>query len=82
MGSEQFRRNCSDPKGRPTGTGTARYRAQEGACQACPSRATCYPTAEARKITRQEHVEAWQFVRDIAGTYLYEKTRFSPILRL
>ena len=69
---KQFRRNYSDPNRRPTGKGTARYRALKEVCQACPSKAKCCPNAEARKITREEHEDARQVARDIAKTHQYD----------
>ena len=33
---KQFPQNCSDPNRRPTGKGSARYRALKEVCQACP----------------------------------------------
>ena len=68
---KQFRRNYSDPKREPTGKGTARYRALKEVCQACPSKQTCCPNADARKITREEHEDARQVARDIAKTEQY-----------
>ena len=40
---KQFRRNYSDPNGKPTGKGVAKYQALEHTCQACPSRMKCCP---------------------------------------
>ncbi|MCK0167274.1 transposase [Jannaschia sp. S6380] len=68
---KQFRRNYSDPNGGPTGKGTARYRAPEEVCQACPSKHRCCPNADARKITREEHEEARDVARAIAKTDAY-----------
>lgn len=68
---KQFRRNYSDPNRGPTGMGTARYRALKEVCQACPSKARCCPNADARKITREEHVDARQIACDIAKTEQY-----------
>jgi len=53
---------------RPTGKGTARYRALKDVCRACPSKAKCSPNAEARKITRDIHCPAVHAAR---------KTKFS-----
>ncbi|MGC9419896.1 MAG: transposase [Rhodovulum sp.] len=69
---KQFRRNYSDPNRGPTGKGTARYRALNEICQACPSKARCCPNADARKNTREEHEDARQIARDIAKTRQYD----------
>lgn len=45
---KQFRRNYSDPNRGPTGKGTARYRTLKEVCQACPPKAQCRPSADAR----------------------------------
>ena len=69
---KQFRRNYSDPNRRPTGKGRARHRAMKLICQACLSKPKCCPNADARKITREEHVVARQVACDIAKTRQYE----------
>ncbi|KIC09723.1 transposase [Leisingera sp. ANG-M1] len=69
---KQFRRNYSGPNRGPSGKGTARYRALKEICQACPSKPKCCPNAAARKITREEHEDARQVVRETAKTKQYE----------
>ena len=69
---KQFCRNFSEPNRVPTGKGTARYRALKEVCQARPSKAMCFPNADARKITREEHEDARQVARGIAKTRQYD----------
>src|SRR6056297_1936045 len=68
---KQFRRKHSDPNRGPTSEGRAKYRALKLTCQACPSKQQCCPNADARSITREEHEDARQVARDIAGTDQY-----------
>jgi len=69
---KQFRRNYSDPNRGPSGKGVAKYQALKHTCQACSSKMTCCPKADARKITREEHEDARQVARDIAKTKQYK----------
>ena len=69
---KQFRRNYADLNRGPAGKGTARHRALKDVCLACPSKAKCSPKADAHKITREEHENAHQVVRDIAKTRQYD----------
>jgi len=68
---KQFRRKHSDPNRRPTSEGRAKYRALKLTCQACTSKQQCCPNADAKSLTREEHEDARQVARDIAGTEQY-----------
>ncbi len=41
-------------------------------CVACPSKPKCCPNADARKITREEHEDAWDVARAIKKTSQYK----------
>ncbi len=69
---KQFRRNYSDPNRGPTGKGVAKYRALKHICQACPSKPKCCPTADCRKITREEHEDARDVARATRKTPQYK----------
>ncbi|MEL7012589.1 MAG: transposase, partial [Pseudomonadota bacterium] len=50
----------------------AKYQALKRTCQACPSKPKCCPTAECRKITREEHEDARDVARAFAKTSQYK----------
>lgn len=72
---KQYRRNYSDPnRGQDTG-GRKKYRALKATSQACPSKESCCPKAEARYVTREPHEEAREFARECRKTKAYKVSR-------